>query len=729
MSTEMGVFEEQLRERQKLDQKNLSRTFIDVADSLRGKSRYHAGEKSSENLKHEVEAICQYYHVEIPSDYPDTDDVNDIIDYITQPSGVMHRRVMLEDKWWKNGDGALLAVKKDSGAFTAVLPRKVQGYTFYDDNAGVNVKVTEKNKDQFEREALCFYQPLPSREMDKKQLLFFILKNISPFEYLNILLATLAFTLVGMLTPLVTSIVFYHVIPTGKLEMVASSAFLLLSAAAAAYMMSVVRTGLLERVKIRMETLLQNALMGRVIHLPPKFFKGKSAGGLSESVVSMRLLPQIITDSILGPGIIAVFSLGYVAQIYILAPGIALPALVTLLAQALIIVLATKQKMRLMKEELAATMETQGIAYTVITGIQRIKLSGSEKRVMSRWGQAYKNKSKAAYNVYFPSTMQNELVMAAALIGTLWVYFSGAQSGINVAQFAAFLSAFTIATTNLTTLSQSGQLLPYFLPLLEMIEPVLRAVPESNAGKTAVGRLNGAVEMSHVTFRYSKDSPLILDDVSLKINPGEYVAVVGRSGCGKSTFMRVLMGFEKPENGAVTYDNMNLEDLDPASLRRNIGTVLQEGQLFVGDIFANITVSAPWLTLKEAWEAAEMADVADDIRDMPMGMNTVISEGGGGISGGQRQRLMIARAIAPKPKILMLDEATSALDNITQKKVSDSLEKLNCTRIVIAHRLSTIRNCDRILVLDKGKIIEDGNYDELVKLNGVFADLVARQRV
>ena len=215
----------------------------------------------------------------------------------------------------------------------------------------------------------------------------------------------------------------------------------------------------------------------------------------------------------------------------------------------------------------------------------------------------------------------------------------------------------------------------------------------------------------------------------MKIRPGQYVAIVGKTGCGKSTLMRILLGFEKPEKGAVYYDGRNLDALDVKSLRHKIGVVMQNGKLFQGDIYSNITISAPQLTLKEAWEAAEMAGMKEDIENMPMGMHTVISEGSGGISGGQRQRLMIARAIAPKPKVLMFDEATSALDNITQKIVSDSLEKLKCTRIVIAHRLSTIRNCDRIIVLDGGKIIEDGTYDELIEKNGFFAELVERQRL
>lgn len=190
-----------------------------------------------------------------------------------------------------------------------------------------------------------------------------------------------------------------------------------------------------------------------------------------------------------------------------------------------------------------------------------------------------------------------------------------------------------------------------------------------------------------------------------------------------------MLGFETPQKGAVYYDGKDLARMDLKSLRRKIGVVMQNGKLFQGDIFSNITISAPWLTLDDAWRAAELAGIADDIRRMPMGMHTIISEGSGGVSGGQRQRLMIARAIAPKPKILMFDEATSALDNLTQKKVSESLDGLKCTRIVIAHRLSTIKQCDRIIYLDKGKIVEDGTYEELINMGGRFAELVARQQL
>jgi ABC-type bacteriocin/lantibiotic exporter with double-glycine peptidase domain len=266
-------------------------------------------------------------------------------------------------------------------------------------------------------------------------------------------------------------------------------------------------------------------------------------------------------------------------------------------------------------------------------------------------------------------------------------------------------------------------------PILEMVRPIMETEPEIAQDKLVVTRLSGGIELNNITFRYDEDMPPILDNLSLKIRPRQYVAIVGKTGCGKSTLMRLMLGFETPQKGAIYYDGHDLKKLDLKSLRHQIGTVMQNGKVFMGDIFSNITISAPWLTMNDAWEAAEIAGLAEDIRHMPMGMNTIISEGSGGISGGQRQRLLIARAIAPKPKILMFDEATSALDNLTQKQVSEALDKMNCTRIVIAHRLSTIKQCDRIIVMDGGKIIEDGSYEELLAKDGFFSGLVARQRL
>ena len=318
---------------------------------------------------------------------------------------------------------------------------------------------------------------------------------------------------------------------------------------------------------------------------------------------------------------------------------------------------------------------------------------------------------------------------AVGLIGVIAIYYAAAKSGVTVSDFYAFNTSYGLMAGAVASLANMVLSIAKIKPMLEMCEPIMKAIPEIAEEKIVLERISGDIELNHVSFRYKENMPLIIDDLSLKIKRGQYVAIVGTTGCGKSTLMRLMLGFEKPQKGAVYYDGKDLDAIDLRSLRRKIGTVMQNGKLFQGDIFSNIVISAPWLNMDAAWEAAEIAGIAEDIKNMPMGMFTLISEGQGGISGGQRQRLMIARAVAPKPKVLMFDEATSALDNLTQKKVSEALDNLDCTRIVIAHRLSTIKQCDRIIVLDKGHIVEDGTYDELIANNGFFAELVERQRV
>lgn len=245
----------------------------------------------------------------------------------------------------------------------------------------------------------------------------------------------------------------------------------------------------------------------------------------------------------------------------------------------------------------------------------------------------------------------------------------------------------------------------------------------------SVTTLSGKIEISGVSFRYSDTTPMVIDDLSLKINPGDYVAIVGKSGCGKSTLLRLLLGFEKPLRGSISYDNYDITTIDPKSLRSHIGCVMQNTKLFTGTLRSNIIVSAPYVTDDDVWRAAKMAGIEEDIKKMPMGLNTMVSDSVSGISGGQKQRIVIARAIVSNPNILLFDEATSALDNYTQKVVADSLASLNCTRIVVAHRLSTVRDCNRIIMLDKGKIIEDGSYDELIAQGGEFAKLIKRQQI
>lgn len=428
-------------------------------------------------------------------------------------------------------------------------------------------------------------------------------------------------------------------------------------------------------------------------------------------------------------GLTSLTSLLYVTQIFLFAPKLVVPSLTIVLITVGFSVMTTFIQIGINRRVMEHTAKESGMSYSIISGIQKIKLSGSEKRIFAKWLGVYADGAELTYNTPMFIRANSAISMGISLISTIVLYYLALNSGLTPSSYFAFTAAYGSLMGAFTALSGTAMTGAQIRPILEMAEPFLKTEPETQEKKEIITDLSGSLELNHVSFRYNEDSPYIINDLSLKIKAGEYVAIVGRTGCGKSTLMRLLLGFEKPEKGAIYYDSKDIEGIDLGSLRRKIGTVMQSSGLFQGDIYSNIVLTAPSLSVDEAWDAAEKAGIADDIRAMPMGMYTMVSEGGGGISGGQKQRLMIARAIAPKPKLLFFDEATSALDNKTQKQVSESLDAMGCTRVVIAHRLSTIRHCDRILVLDGGTIVEDGSYDALIENGGFFADLVARQRL
>ena len=351
-----------------------------------------------------------------------------------------------------------------------------------------------------------------------------------------------------------------------------------------------------------------------------------------------------------------------------------------------------------------------GMVYSLITGVQKIKLS-AEKRAFARWGNLYAKSAKLEYDPPMFLKINSVIGLGISLTGAIVMYCAAIKSGVSIADYYAFNTAYAMVSGAFMALSGIALTIAQIKPILEMVKPFFDAVPKIAENKQVISRLSGGIELNNVSFRYTENSPLIVDDMSIKIRPGQYVAIVGKTGCGKSTLMRLMLGFEKPQKGAIYYDGRDIENIDLKSLRRKIGVVMQGGKLFQGDIYSNIVISAPWLTQQDAWDAAEMAGIADDIRKMPMGMNTQISEGSGGISG--------RSAAAPYDRARNSSQAQDKLhvrrghqragQYHAQKRVSQSLDHLKCTRIVIAHRLSTIKQCDRIIVLDKGKIIEDGS--------------------
>lgn len=725
----MGWFDEQIRQRKQSDDDIFAESFLKMAGAVMGSRVSAALNDQRQITKDAIDEILRYFHVK-SQEIPDgMTDMNEQLEFLMRPYGIMRRTVQLEKGWYKDAVGAMLGVRKEDGSVVAFIPSGISGYSFFDKETGKRQKVNRKNEGLFEEEAIAFYTPFPLKKMGVGELLLYILQTLSISDYLLFGLASLVVTLVGMITPKLNSIIFSDIVEKGNLRILSAMTVFLVCVSLSTLILSAVKELLLARINTKLDVSVQAATMMRILSLPADFFKEYSSGDLASRAQYLNMFCNEMAAMFLSIGLTSLFSLAYISQIFAYAPALVVPAMLVIVSLLVLSLLTAFIQARVTKKHLASGAKESGLSYALITGVQKIKLSGSEKRAFAKWGNQFAEAAALSYNPPLFLKINTVLSTAISLTGTIVMYYAAVRSGISVADYYAFNAAYGMVSGAFLSLSSIAMMLAQVKPILDMVKPIIETVPEISVGKQVITRLSGGIELSNVSFRYSENMPLVIDDLSLKIRSGQYVAIVGATGCGKSTLMRLLLGFEAPQKGAIYYDGRDLASIDLKSLRRKIGVVMQNGKLFQGDIFSNIIISAPRLTLNEAWEAAELAGIAEDIRRMPMGMNTMISEGSGGISGGQRQRLMIARAIAPKPKILMFDEATSALDNLTQKKVSDSLNGLKCTRIVIAHRLSTIRQCDRILYLENGKIAEDGTYEELIAKNGKFAELVARQQL
>ena len=725
----MGWFDEQIRMRKQTDDLAFSDSFKQIAGSVMGRRLYDSMNNDRRITENAIGEILQFYHVKATEAPDSLTDMNEVLEYIMRPHGIMRRMVRLDRGWYRDATGALLGTLKEDGSVVALLPSKFTGYDFYDRKLEKTVRITKKNEDLFDKEAMTFYKPFPLTKLGIKDIIRYIIEQISYSDIILLALSMLVVTLVGMLTPWMNKLLFSDVLRSQKGTVVAGAGIFLLCASIGGLMFSVVKTLISTRINTKLSVNVEAAAMMRLLSLPADFFKNYSAGELSNRLGYVTTLADQMVNMVLSTALSSLFSLLYIFQIGKYAPGLVAPALLVTFMTVIVTISSVMIQMHVSRQQMKLASKESGITYALISGIRKIRLAGAEKRAFGRWAKTYSQKAAYTYNPPMFLKISQVLTSGIALMGLVVIYYEAVKTHVTVAEFFAFNSAYGLVSSAFLSLSGIVSSIAQIKPVLEMVQPLFETLPEVAEDKEIVTKLSGGIELNNITFRYDEDMPLVLDGISLRIRPGQYVAIVGKTGCGKSTLMRIMLGFETPQKGAVFYDGKDIKSLDLKSLRQKIGAVMQNGKLFTGDIFSNITISAPWLTLDDAWDAAEIAGLASDIREMPMGMNTLISEGSGGVSGGQKQRLLIARAVAPKPKILIFDEATSALDNLTQKQVSDALDAMKCTRVVIAHRLSTIRQCDRIIVLDGGKIIEDGTYEELMADKGFFAELVARQQL
>lgn len=731
----MNWFENQIKEREKFDEEGLKETYLRIASSVTGDNYYDAINDINILNKNAIDDIAHYFNVssrEIPQKIIS---IEDQIDYVMKPHGIMKRHVKLSGKWYKDAVGPYLALKNSDSCekleVVALIPDKFGKYKYYDRESASYVRVNSRNANKFSDEALTFYKSFPMEEMTIKEMFIYMFSLLNAGDYVKLVLAAFTATLLGLILPKASQFLLGVVAIQKELMPLYGMGIFVITVTIATMLINCIKELIVSGMATRVNISVAAATMMRTLSLPTEFFKNYSAGELADRLEYVNVLGESIVSTVISYGITAIFSIMYVFQIKNITPGLVGPSILVLTCTAIFSVILTFRQIGIRRKAMQTRAKESGMTFSILKGIQKIKLTGAENRMFNRWGRLYAKSAGYEYNPPLIIKMSGAIAVAISWIGTIVIYMSAINYKVTPEDYYAFNAAYGCVTAAFLQLTTIATTIANLKPVLEMVKPIFEAKPEVSPDRKSFVLQNGSIELDNVYFRYNADMPNVLDGITLKIRNGQYVAIVGKTGCGKSTLVRLLLGFEKAQKGAIYYGNtgQDINHIDLHDLRKEIGVVMQNGELFAGDIYSNIVISAPDATIDEAWEAARIAGVAEDIENMPMGMYTYMSEGNQGISGGQKQRLLIARAVAHKPKILILDEATSALDNITQKQVSDALETLKCTRIVIAHRLSTIKNCDRIIVLEQGKIVEDGTYDQLMNNNGFFKELVERQRV
>ena len=725
----MSWFDEQIHHRDLSDQEVMEDSLLHIASAVLGGGKARTLQDKQTAAKDALEEILKYYHIKSSGIPDDISELEDQLETCLQPHGLMWRRVHLGGKWYRDSMGPILAFRKDNDNSVALLPGPVFGYYYRDPDTGKTHRVNKANASQFSEEALCFYCPLPLKKLGVRDLLIYLAESLNTEDFVFYFVLALTVTLLGMLMTNITRALTGFVLESKDVPLLMGTAVFMISTVFASVLIKTAQQIMMTRISTKASVSMDAAIMMRIINMPPRFFRQYSSGELSTRYGAIGQFCDLLLGNVFSTGISALLSTLYITQIFFYAPSLAKTSLLIIAAGMIMSLISGLIQMRISRELMEKSSKESGLSFALITGIQKIRLAGAEKRAFAKWGHEYADVAALSYNPPMLTRVGTAVSIAINLIGTIFLFFLAVENKVTPSEYISFNSAYGAVSASFGALTGAALSIAGIGPVLDVARPILETEPEASESRSPVSHLSGNIELSEVYFRYDQNMPWVINGVNLKINAGDYIAIVGTTGCGKSTLVRLLLGFEKPDKGAIYYDGKDIANLDLHSLRRNIGTVTQDGTLFQGDIFSNIAISAPQMKLEDAWEAAELAGIADDIRAMPMGMQTQISEGSGGISGGQKQRLMIARAVADKPRILILDEATSALDNRTQQQVAEALDRLGCTRIVIAHRLSTIKNCNRILVLNQGNIQEEGTYDELIAQNGFFAELIKRQRL
>ena len=660
----------------------------------------------------------------------------DRVNAIAKASRCRTRAVMLRDDWWRADQGPALGRFEDGGAPVALLPDGPRRMVAADPRTGERTVVTEQLAAKISPQAVVFYRPFPDGPLSVKDLIRFGARGLAGDLWMLIGMGV-ALGVLGALTPYFTGRLFDSAIPQADRNLLVQFTGALFIAAFAAAAFKLTQSIAVLRIQGRMDYSIQAALWDRLLNLPSNAFREYSSGDLADRAAGVNEIRRLVAGAGIGAVLGSLSSVFYVVLMFKYSFALALLAIGLTLFYVACTTTFNYLQLRQQRQEMQVSGAITGLVLQFISGVGKLRVAGAENHAFRVWATMYARQRRLGFTIGKIKNAAQVFSAGFPVLASAAIFYTlvqqqekalaaGRAAFMSTGDFIAFAAAFGAFLAATQALGDASLDLLRVVPIYERMRPIITTPAELDETRAYPGRLRGEIEVSHVSFRYSEDGPWVLDDLSVKIRPGEMVAFVGGSGCGKSTLMRLLLGFETPQKGSVYFDGQDLASLDLREVRQQIGVVLQTSQLLPTDVGRNI-LGSTGLGLPDAWEAAALAGLAEDIQALPMGMHTYISEGGGGFSGGQQQKILIARALVRKPRILIFDEATSALDNRSQATVTESMERLQATRIVIAHRLSTIVNADRICYLEGGRIVEEGTFEELMALGGKFYALAKRQ--
>lgn len=658
----------------------------------------------------------------------------DPVERIALASRIRTRVVRLGGRWWRENSGPLVGRREKDGTPVALLWRR-GGYEAVDPARGTRERIGTRGgagrvgADAFEPRAVMLYRPLPDGPVGLAALLRFSVRGTLP-ELRSLILGGLVAVVLGALVPIATGQVLGRYVPQAETGLIVQTGLALIATGAVSAVFMLLQNTSILRMEGRIEATLQPAVWDRLLRLPTTFFAGRSTGELAGAAMGISAIRRVLSG--IGSVCVQAGAVGAMNLVLLLVYSVplAMAALAMLVVIAAVFLGLGLWQLRYQRRLIKLGHQLNNQAFQTLRGLPKLRVAAAESFAYAAWAREFARTRDLQQRI---GRIQNVITVLGAVylpLCTLVMFMllaGPARGAMSASEFLTFSTALTMLLSSVTQLTGALISAAAVLPMFEQIKPVLRESPEAGRSSTRPGELTGAIEAKNLCYRYTDDGPLILDDINVRVRQGEFVAIVGASGCGKSTLLRLLIGFDKPTSGSVLYDGQDLAALDQAAVRRQCGVVLQNAQPFTGSILDCICGAGTY-SLEQAWEAAAMAGLAQDIEAMPMGMHTMLSDGGGTVSGGQRQRLMIAQALIRKPRILFFDEATSALDNEAQRVVIESTRGLRATRIVIAHRLSTIMDADRVIVMSDGRVVQQGPPAELLAdTAGLFHDLVRRQ--